>query len=129
MVLAVAAWAVAACADDTTNCHDEECVPHGGHGGSATGGGQGNGEGGTVLAKAYCDCMLVSCHDAYHETFGPDTDEPAARAACLSEASRLPEAGMDVDTGDFIECRIHHCELGRTDEAACPDTVGGVCAE
>jgi hypothetical protein len=73
--------------------------------------------------------MLLTCHDAYHDTFGPESDEIAARASCIMEASSLPEAGMDVDMGNFIECRMHYCTLGATDESVCPNTVGGVCSE
>jgi len=31
---------------------------------------------------------------------------------------------MPVDQGNFIECRMHYCELGKTDESVCPSTVG-----
>jgi hypothetical protein len=68
--------------------------------------------------------MLTSCHDAYHDTYGPDTDEPAARANCLSTAEALPVAGMPVDQGNFIECRIHYCEIGDADPNACDSSVG-----
>jgi hypothetical protein len=71
--------------------------------------------------------MLLSCHDVYHDAFGPESDEVAARSACLAEASSLPEAGMDVGMGRFIECRIHYCVLGRDDPSVCVNTVGGVC--
>jgi hypothetical protein len=73
--------------------------------------------------------MLFACHDAYHETFGPETDEPAARAACLAEAEALPEAGMDVDTGNFVECRLHYCGLGTDTADNCAASIGeGACA-
>ncbi|HMR77971.1 MAG TPA: hypothetical protein PKD61_22835, partial [Polyangiaceae bacterium] len=58
-----------ACADCTA----------GGGGGSGSGGTSGAGaidsgvDAGVSLAQQYCDCMLTSCHDAYHATFGPET--------------------------------------------------------
>ena len=100
------------------DCHDEECHEPSGVSSSSSGGGV------SAEALAYCDCMLVSCHDAYHAHFGPDSDEEAARNNCIAEAEALPVAGMDVDSGDFIECRIHHCELGKTDDTACPSAIG-----
>lgn len=115
-------------------CHevDEDCGGHAGSGvGASSAGGAGQGGAGgsaSALALAYCNCMLGdACHDQYHDTFGPDTDEEAAREACLAAADALPVAGADVDTGNFIECRIHYCELGPTDATACDNTIGGAC--
>lgn len=138
--IGVLSWLAIGC-DSSEECHAETGVCSDGHGaagqGAAANGGTGNvgvggggGEGASALAQAYCNCMLGdACHDQYHDTFGPDSDEPAALANCLETASALPEAGMDVDTGNFIECRIHHCELGDAEPAACDDAVGGVCAD
>jgi hypothetical protein len=75
-------------------------------------------------AEVYCNCMLTSCHDQYHSHFGPDTDEPAARAACLAEAAALPSAGMPATSGNSIECRMYFCEVGRTDETMCGGSIG-----
>lgn len=119
----------AACDDDAPACDGADC----GGGGAATGSGGGGGQGGeepSNLAETYCDCMLLTCHDAYHGHFGPDTDEPAARAACLAEAETLPVAGMDVDSGNFVECRIHYCASGNEDPDTCAATIGqGACSE
>ena len=111
---------VSGCAAD---CHDGECI-------EPTSGGPSSSSGGEVsaLALEYCDCMLLSCHDAYHASFGPDTDEEAARNNCIAEAETVAVADSDVTQGDFIECRIHHCEVGKTDEMSCPSSVGdGMC--
>ena len=107
-------------------CHDGDC----GAGGGAGSGGMGQGGSpGASLAESYCDCMLLTCHDAYHDAFGPESDEEAARAACLAEAEALPVAGMDVDTGNFVECRIHHCTSGMSDPATCAAAIGeGACS-
>lgn len=43
----------------------------------------------------------------------------------LDKKIELPEAGMEVDMGNFIECRI---ELGPSDPGACDNAVGVVCA-
>lgn len=99
----------------------------GGEGGTGGDGGSGDGGGGGPVsnpAADYCDCMLLSCHDQYHATYGPDTDEVAARQTCLEQAAALPVAGMAVDAGNFVECRLHHCEAGKTDVTACPASVG-----
>ncbi len=116
----------AACSDDTT-C--ETCVLPTGGGGEGGGGGGNTGEGGTDEAKSYCNCMLLACHDAYHATFGDESDEELARENCLREASLIPVAGMNVEEGNFVECRIHFCSLGGNDESVCPNTVGGICSE
>ena len=124
-----AALLMVACGDETAACHTEDCgVTGAGAASSSTTTSGSGGQGATALARAYCACMLDSCHDSYHAKFGPDSDEPAAEAACLAEASTLPEAGMDVDAGNFVECRIHFCEIGKTDESVCPHAVGeGAC--
>jgi hypothetical protein len=113
MSCAAAMFAAAGCEDE---CHAGECHEDAGAAvDSAT----------LSPAESYCNCMLTSCHDQYHAHFGPDSDEPAARAACLSEAAALPSVGSDVATGNSIECRMHFCVAGRTDEAMCPPSIGG----
>ncbi|MCA9617694.1 MAG: hypothetical protein KC731_01655 [Myxococcales bacterium] len=109
-------------------CHEDEGCADGGHGAHGSEGGGGATTTPTP-AERYCDCMLSSCHDAYHATFGPDSDEPAARAACLAEAEALPSVGMDVDMGNSVECRIHYCSLGDQSATTCDAAVGlGSCA-
>jgi hypothetical protein len=113
-----------ACTSDPV-CHEEPCAEGGGHH-TATGGGGSAAD----LPSQYCTCMLSVCHDLYHETYGPESDEPAARANCIAAAEALPEAGMDVDQGHVIECLLHHCELGVETDDNCAAAIGnGVCAE
>jgi hypothetical protein len=73
-------------------------------------------------AVAYCSCMLANCHDQYHAEWGDD--EMAAEAACLMEADALPMNGSDIDMGNFIECRMHFCELAADDETLCTNAIG-----
>jgi hypothetical protein len=124
--LALALAAAPSACGDTSQCHDVGCVEA--TAASATTGA--GAAGGASLAQQYCDCMLLSCHDAYHASFGPDSDEPAARANCLAEAEALPAAGMPIEEGNFVECRIHFCEAGQSDESVCPSAVGAApCSE
>lgn len=121
--------AIAACGgDDEPACDGGTDCASGG--GSSTGGAGGQGgEAPPSLAETYCDCMLFTCHDAYHDHFGPESDEEAARAACLAEAEMLPVAGMNVDSGNFVECRLHFCATGSDDPDTCAATIGeGACA-
>lgn len=110
------------------HCHDEESC---GDATAATGSsnvGTGGGGSNSTLAEVYCNCMLTACHDEYHSNFGPMSDELAARGACLAEADSLAVAGANVTAGDFVECRIHHCELGKSDTKACAGSIGeGAC--
>ena len=103
-----------ACSD--SNCHsDSETCDEMSSTSSETQpgvGGAGGGGGGDTLANDYCFCFKnppFKCHDEYHAKFGPETNEPAARAACLAEAEGLPRVGMDTDMGNSLECRYHHC--------------------
>jgi len=73
--------------------------------------------------RAYCSCMLLSCHEAYHARWG-DTDEKAA-AGCRVDALALPVAGEDVVEGDYIECRLHYCEGADQAPDACTAAMGG----
>ncbi len=125
----------AAGCDSEPACHDD-CDGVGGGAGQGTGGGGHGAHAGSSgasgqsgdLATEYCDCMLTACHDEYHATFGPESDEVAARQACLSTAAAVPVNGSPVTQGNFIECRIHHCELGKTNASACPASIGqGAC--
>lgn len=114
-------------------CLDHECTGTGGSGGhgahagsagSAGSAGTAGSAGSASLATQYCDCMLTSCHDEYHQKYGPETDEVAARNACLADAASVPSAGSSVTAGNFIECRIHHCQEGASDPSACTSSVG-----
>lgn len=73
-------------------------------------------------AVAYCGCVFSNCHEAYHMKWG--ADEMASEAACLMEADALPMNGSDIDMGNFIECRMHFCELAADDETLCANALG-----
>jgi hypothetical protein len=73
-------------------------------------------------AAAYCACVFANCHEPYHAKWGED--EVASEAACLTEASALPQNGAEVEMGDFIECRVHFCELAASDATACAAALG-----
>ena len=74
-------------------------------------------------AQAYCQCMVLDCHDEYHGTWGEDHD--MSEAMCEAAAAALPSVGMPATQGDSVECRIHYCELAKTDPAACASAIGG----
>lgn len=106
---------------------------HGGCGddhGSSDGGESGSDETGAEedLPTDLCNCLLVRCHVSFHDRWG--TEDGAAIMACKEEVGGLPEAGMDVDSGNFIECRVHYCEMSEnTDPEAddpdlCPQAMG-----
>jgi hypothetical protein len=71
---------------------------------------------------AYCNCMLLSCHDEFHDRWGEGDDE--AIAGCRTEALTVPVAGSDVSRGDFIECRLAQCSMATVSEDACAAAVG-----
>jgi hypothetical protein len=73
-------------------------------------------------AIAYCACAFANCHDLYHDKWSDD--ERGAEAACLAEAQALPVNGSDIDLGNFIECRMHFCELAADDETLCANVLG-----
>jgi hypothetical protein len=105
----------AACTGDDGHAgdagHDD-----GGHEDAATDGGSGE-------AQELCNCLLVTCHDAFHARYG-ETDEEAI-PACEADAESLPHAGMPVMSGNFIECRAASCEAAATDETMCAAALGG----
>ena len=74
-------------------------------------------------AVAYCECMVVNCHDDYHGTWGEDHE--MSEAMCEAEAAALPSVGMPATQGESIECRTYYCELAKTDGAACASAIGG----
>lgn len=67
----------------------------------------------TPEADLYCRCMLFSCHDPFHDTWGLDDVE--AFDSCLLEISAVPVNGEPTLTGDFQECRLHFCQQGVPD--------------
>jgi len=77
-------------------------------------------------AMDYCDCMLVACHDYYHEHWGDDHD--ASLTACLEEIGAVPEFGMPVTEGNFFECRAHYCDAAFSEPQRCTEAAGmGMC--
>lgn len=79
--------------------------------------------GGGTPAEAYCACMLEHCHDQYHAKWGED--HHASEEMCAAEAGALPSVGMPATSGNSLECRMHYCELGHDDPAACDSAIGG----
>ena len=77
-----------------------------------------------ALARSWCECLLVNCHDEFHETFGPD--DAMAIAACTAEGTEAPVSGSPQTTGNSIECRQHHCDAA-PDDSTCADALGAAC--
>ena len=71
---------------------------------------------------AYCSCVFSNCHEPYHEKWGEN--EIMSEQACLAEAGALPVNGSDIEMGNFLECRVHFCELAADDESVCPNALG-----
>ncbi len=74
---------------------------------------------------SYCDCMLLSCHDPFHDRWGPDDVE--ARNACAEEVSMLPrEEG--AQSGANFDCWKYQCEqVAAGAGATCDDALGAAC--
>jgi hypothetical protein len=87
----------------------------------------GSDAGTSASSLRYCNCLLIECHDVFHDTFG-ETDEEAL-AACELAADALPRAGMPVDEGNTIECRRSHCEGADEDPVACAAALGAAPCE
>jgi hypothetical protein len=120
VTMALAMGVLAGC--DHADCHDDETCESTG-GGAASGGAGGVGGAGDDPASIYCFCLLDGCHDPFHAEFG-EADQ-AAIDSCISTAAGLPTAGMDVDAGNFLECRQHFCDEARLNNpAACEAALG-----
>lgn len=87
------------------------------HGGSTAGT-----TGEPSLVDAYCECMLESCHDLYHSTWGEDHEQSVEM--CKASLDGVPSVGAPAMSGDSIECRIHFCEVGHDDATACDSAMG-----
>ena len=74
-------------------------------------------------AQAYCECMVVYCHDDYHGTWGEDHE--MSEAMCEAAANGLPSTGMPAMTGNSLDCRSYYCDLAKTDATACASAIGG----
>lgn len=73
---------------------------------------------------AYCDCMLLTCHDLYHLLWGED--EGVARRRCFEVAAALPRAPAATE-GPNLHCRLHWCdEAFELDDLALCDRAGGL---
>ena len=77
----------------------------------------------TEAAIDYCNCVFLSCHDAYHEVYGVDEDE--AVDACRADGTATPETGESVDAGDSLQCRRYYCELPVDGGRDCESALGG----
>ncbi len=115
-------------ADHGTADHGSETHGSETHGsethGSETHGSETHGEttAGDTPAAQYCACMLENCHDQYHATWGEE--HPDSETMCLAAAEAVPSVGMPAMSGNSIECRLHFCELGHDDPAACDTALG-----
>ena len=108
----MASMPVAGCGDD--HCHD--CAPHEDAGTTTA-------DAATDPVAAYCSCMLINCHEPFHDRWG-ETDMEAL-ANCTAEAEALPRAGSSVDTGNSLECRAVHCDRAAANAATeCPAALG-----
>jgi len=93
-------------------------------------GGCGHGDGGTPVTDdgpdpvtEYCNCMLINCHEPFHDRWGEG--DPEALAGCSEEAGALPRAAPGATSGDSLECRRFHCERAAVDDmASCPAALG-----
>ena len=57
------------------------------------------------MVLAMCQCLLINCHDPYHEQYG-ETDFDAA-IACNEDGDSLPLEG----DGDSVQCRLDACSM------------------
>ena len=78
--------------------------------------------GGDAAAETYCNCMLVNCHDDFHERYGEG--DVVALPACYEAAAAFPTVGMDAMSGDSLECRMHFCNEAAADGSACAAALG-----
>lgn len=76
---------------------------------------------------AYCDCMLVHCHDDFHEEWGESDLE--ATLGCRDEAAMLPRKGEPTLQGNVLECRLGHCEAAQADPTQCDAALGAAPCE
>lgn len=100
---------------------------NGGSAGDASGGSAGASTGGSGDASAnvvaYCDCMLNSCHDEYHATWGED--HIVAEAQCHAEAGMVPENGSRRSLGTSSSVVSPRASVrDRTRMPAPPPSVG-----
>jgi hypothetical protein len=105
-------------------CDRSESTSAGGTGsGSAGAGSESTDDHDHDLDHELCDCMLVHCHDDFHEEWGESDLE--ATLNCRDEAATLPRSGEPTLQGNFIECRIGHCEAAaQGDSTQCEGALG-----
>lgn len=79
-------------------------------------------------AEDYCACMLVDCHDDYHDNWGED--HMIAEMMCLDFFNGFASAGMSTKEGANQECIAAHCEAAMMGEPTCDSAMGmGVCVD
>lgn len=146
---AVAAWLFAGCGDDSqgestggstsgstttsstgaasTSTSSSGEGSSSGSTGSGSGSEEGSGSTGApfdeALVLGYCECMIVNCHDPFHDLYGED--DLTATMACREDAATWPQYGESIDEGDFIECRIEACVAAAEDPTSCDAALGG----
>lgn len=102
-----------------TGCEDEHCHGECSHEDAGTT----TADAATDPVAEYCNCMLVNCHEPFHDRWGESDME--AIANCTAEAGALPRAGSMVDTGNSLECRAVHCDRAAANAATeCPAALG-----
>jgi len=84
--------------------------------------GDGETSGGDAAAQEYCNCLLVNCHDDFHERYGEG--DVVALPACYEAAAAIPMVGMEAMSGDSLECRMHFCNEAAGDASACAAALG-----
>lgn len=76
------------------------------------------------VSLAYCDCMLLTCHDLYHLLWGED--EGVARRRCFEIADGLPRMPGATE-GPNVHCRRHWCAAAfDEDDLELCDRAGGL---
>lgn len=76
----------------------------------------------TPAARDYCECMLVNCHEPFHDRWGEA--DPVAIANCEVEASQLPATGAEEMSGNHLQCRQYHCTQAANGAETCPSALG-----
>lgn len=75
-------------------------------------------------STAYCDCMLLTCHDLYHLLWGED--EGVARRRCFEIAGGLARSPGATE-GANLHCRRHWCDAAfDLDDLELCDRAGGL---
>lgn len=63
----------------------------------------------------YCNCLLVECHEPFHEMFGVSDADALRNCAVAAE---------DAMTAGTFECRVNTCMDANDDPAMCAAALG-----